>query len=142
MLAELPFFIHIGSLFVAGAGVLYADQLAFAWLRGKKETLQHSHLLQAHYLVSAALAAIVLSGAYMFWPMRTYLLQQPLFYLKMFFVGALILNALVIGTLLRIATHKPFHILTRKEKFPLMLSGAISTIGWIGAGLTALMLFD
>jgi hypothetical protein len=142
MFGQIPFYTHIGSLFLAGSGVLYADKLALSWLRGKRETLQHSHLLQTHYLVSAALATIVVSGIYLFWPMRDYLLGQPLFYLKMFFVLALILNSVVIGKMLHIATLKPFHILTRKEKFPLMVSGTISTLSWVGAILAALVLFD
>ncbi|HEV7449092.1 MAG TPA: hypothetical protein VGP13_00945, partial [Candidatus Paceibacterota bacterium] len=83
-------YVHIGALGLALIGMIYADSQAFSWIRGKKDVLLHKHILQAHHIVSVALAAIILTGLVLFWPMRGYLISQPLFWLKMAFVAALI----------------------------------------------------
>lgn len=140
-LRDLVFYLHIASLGLAGSGVLYADHLGFSWLRGKSELLLRQHLMRAHYVVSTALVLLIGSGFYMFWPMRAYLLHQPLFLLKMGFVAALIVNAVVIGELMHVATHTPFSNLPRRNRIPLFISGAVSMLCWAGAGVSALLLF-
>ncbi len=140
-LTSFLFCVHLGALALAALGVLYADHLGFQWLLGKRERLDKKELLREHYIVAAALITLILSGTYMFWPMREYLLHQPLFLLKMAFVLALIINSFVIGTIMNVTTERSFASLTLKEKVPFLLSGAVSTGSWVGAGILALLLF-
>ncbi len=138
---DLLLYIHIGALGAAALGMLYADHEAFAWLRGKKDTLLHKHLLWAHHIVAYALSAIIVSGLLLFWPMREYLLGQPLFWLKMGFVAALVANSFAIEKLMHLPTRASFRSLTHRQKLPLMLSGAVSMGSWVAAGILALVLF-
>lgn len=140
-LTSLLLYVHLGALALAALGVLYADHLGFQWLMGKREMLEKKDLLRGHYIVAAALITLILSGVYMFWPMRAYLLHQPLFLLKMFFVAALVINSFVIGAIMNVTTQRSFASLTFKEKVPFLLSGAVSTGSWVSAGILALLLF-
>ena len=140
-MGNLILYIHVGSLVVAFVGMLYADAQAWAWLRGRKDTLLHKHLLQAHHVVSYALSAIIVTGLILFWPMRTFLLSTPLFWLKMGFVSALVLNSFAIERLMHLPVRASFRSLTGRQKIPLYLSGAVSVACWLGAGVTALVLF-
>ncbi len=140
-LADLYFYIHMVSLGCAAVGILYADHLAFDWLRGKKETLLRAHLLRAHHSVSFALAALIGSGLLMFWPVRDYLMHQPAFWVKMGFVGALLINSFAIEYLMHAATSVPFKSLPTKQKVPLFISGTVSLGSWLGAGTAAFFLF-
>lgn len=58
----------------------------------------------------------------------------------MAFVVTLICNGLVIGKLQHVATTKTFSSLTFTEKLPLFISGAVSTLAWVGATLGGLFL--
>jgi hypothetical protein len=138
---EILFVLHIASLCAAGIGVLMADSSAFAWLRGKREVVGKETLFVAHWVVSIALAGLILTGLALFWPMRDYLVGQPLFWVKMTFVSALVINSFFIEYLMHTAAHHSFKSLSHRQKLPLMLSGAVSTVSWLGAGLCALMLF-
>lgn len=138
---DLVLYLHIGALGAAGLGMMYADHQAFAWLRGKKDTLLHKHLLLAHHAVAYALSAIIVTGLVLFWPMRDYLLGQPLFWLKMGFVAALVANSFAIERLMHLPTRASYKTLTHRQKLPLMVSGAVSLGSWIGAGVLALVLF-
>jgi hypothetical protein len=133
--------IHIGALGVAALGMAYADHEAFAWLHGKKDRLLHRHLLVAHHVVAYALSAIIATGLLLFWPMRDYLLAQPLFWLKMGFVAAIVANSFAIERLMHVPTRASFRSLPRRQRLPLMVSGAISLGSWVGAGVLALILF-
>lgn len=139
---DLLVYIHVGALGIAALGMAYADHEALAWLRGKKDTLLHKHLLQAHHLVAYALSAIIATGLLLFWPMRDYLLVQPLFWLKMGFVAALVANSFAIERLIHVPTRHPFRSLTHTQKLPLMISGAVSLGSWVAAGCLALVLFN
>lgn len=136
------FYVHIGALFLALAGMAYADSLAWSWMRHKKETLDLAHLRRAHTLVAVALGLMVLSGAYLAYPMLDYLLRQPLFYLKMAFVATLIANSFAIGALMHLPSRQTFRSLTSAQKRPLFVSGALSLTCWAGAVLAALFLFN
>ncbi len=118
-----------------------ADSSAFAWLRGKREVVGRETLFVAHWVVTAALAGLILTGLTLFWPMRDYLLAQPLFWVKMIFVSALVINSFFIEYLMHTAAHHSFKSLSHRQKVPLMVSGAISTVSWLGAGITAVFLF-
>jgi len=133
--------IHILFLCVAGLGILMADSSAFAWLRGKREVIGRETLFVSHWVVTAGLVGLILTGLVMFWPMREYLLSQPLFWLKMAFVAALVINSFFIEYLMHTAAHRSFASLSHAQKVPFIVSGGISTLSWLGAGITALLLF-
>lgn len=133
--------IHILFLCIAGIGILMADSSAFSWLRGKREVIGRETLFISHWVVTAGLVGLILTGLLMFWPLRGYLLSEPLFWLKMIFVAALVINSFFIEYLMHTAAHRSFKSLSHAQKVPFIISGGISTLSWVGAGITALMLF-
>lgn len=141
-MSDFFFVLHIGSLCVAGIGILLADYSALGWLRGKRETVPRETAVLAHWVVTAGLAGLVLSGLILFWPERAYLMGEPLFWVKMGFVAALVVNSFFIEYLMHTASHRSFASLTHSEKVPFLASGFVSTMSWLGAGITALVLFD
>jgi NhaP-type Na+/H+ or K+/H+ antiporter len=141
ILHSIALLIHLGSLAIAGCGVLVADKVGFAWMSGKTKKLAPRTLHILHEVVSYALVGLIASGLYLFWPMREYLLHQNLFLLKLGFVAALVINSIVIDRLMIVAAKVPFASVSTKGKIVLFLSGALSFICWVGAGLSALLLF-
>ncbi len=133
--------IHLGTLALTAVTILIADHDAFLYVRGKKETLPRQKVKILHYTVWAGLILMITTGAIMAYPAREFLFSNPGFLIKMFFVGLLFVNAIVIHFLSDIAIEKPFVTLTSKEKLFLMLSGAVSTVGWLGAAITAFVVF-
>lgn len=140
-MANPVLYAHIGSLCVAGTGVMVADSSAMNWLRGKRETVSRAAIFIAHWIVTIGLAGLIVSGLFLFWPLREYLVGQPLFWLKMGFVGALVINSFFIEQLMHVAAYRPFAELSVRERVPLFVSGAVSGISWVGAFFIALMLF-
>jgi hypothetical protein len=134
-------YVHIGFLCVAGLGILLADYSAVAWLRGKRETIDEKAASAAHWIVSIGLSGIICSGLFLFWPLRFYVIGEPLFWVKMGFVLALAFNSFVIEKLMPTATHTPFRSLSRRQQLPFLISGAVSTVSWIGAFLIAITIF-
>lgn len=133
--------VHLLALATAAVGIFLADRMGFAWIRGTVETLPERRVLFAHRLVAGALFFLIASGLILFWPMRAYLLHDGLFWVKMFFVAGLVVNALFISELMHHAHQRPFHTLPTKDKIPLFVSGMVSTVCWIGAALCGLFLF-
>ncbi len=109
-----PFIVllHICFLFLAAIGILIADHAAFNWVRGKAAVIGKKELFTAHWIVTAALAGLVYTGLFLFWPERAYLLSQPKFLLKMAFVAALLINSMVIEWLMHVAAYRPLTSLT------------------------------
>jgi hypothetical protein len=140
-LHTIAFGVHLLALAVAACGVVIADKIGFSWIRGKVRTLSPRTLHILHETLSYSLAALILSGLYLFWPMREYLLQQNLFLLKMLFVAVLVINSVVIDRLMLVATKVPFTAISGKGKVVLFISGAISFACWAGAALAALIVF-
>ncbi len=136
------FSLHIFSLFISIGAIITADKQAFAWLRGKKEKLDPKLTHAVHITMWASLVALMATGFFMFYPMRDYLFTQPLFIMKTLFVSVLVTNGILISRLMRIATTKSFLSLSLEERIPLLTSGAISAFAWVGATLTALILFS
>lgn len=134
--------LHLLTLTFVAWNIIRADHVAFTWVRGKIDTLNKDTVRFYHRNVWIGLIGMILTGLLMFWPMREYLLSRPQFYLKMAFVFTLLVNGFVIGRLQEVATKKRFKELTTKEKLPLFISGAVSSIAWIGAGVAALFLVE
>lgn len=140
-LRDTALYIHLVSLAFCIGGIVYADHLGFSWMRGKVTTLHKTSLYRAHHAVGIGLGLMLGSGSVLFWNLHRYLLHQPLFYIKMSMVLALIINSFFIERFLEVATKLPFTSLTQKQKKPLFISGAVSLIGWAGAVVVAYLLF-
>lgn len=138
---DLVFYLHIAFLCVAGLGILIADHAAFQWLTHKRDVVGRRELFLSHWVVSVGLAGLILSGLYLFWPMRDFLLGSPLFWLKIAFVAALTINSFVIDYLMHTASHTPWRHLSFGQRVPFIVSGAVSTLSWLGAFGVALLLF-
>ncbi|MES2014692.1 MAG: hypothetical protein V4437_02660 [Patescibacteria group bacterium] len=133
--------LHITFVFFSVGVILLADKEGFAWIRGKKETLNPKRLHLLHVLTWTGLLALIASGAILFLPRAKFLLTEPLFIIKMLFVAVLVVNAFLIGRLMHVATVRSFRTLAFSEKIQLFVSGAISTVSWAGVIVLALYLF-
>lgn len=133
--------IHVAILVVTAFFVVCTDFLGLLYLLGKKKTLPEKPVTWAHRIILAGLCGMILSGVTLFVPMREYLLSQPNFYVKMAFVAALVINAFVIGAHMKKAFTTPFKELPSLEKKKLLVSGAVSTLSWLGAIFGGIYLF-
>ncbi|MEX0917865.1 MAG: hypothetical protein WDZ93_01810 [Candidatus Paceibacterota bacterium] len=132
--------VHITTVFALIATVVVTDVLGLLWVTGRLETLSRRTLTVLHRLVWVGLLIMIVSGATMFLSYKEYLLTVPAFYVKMGFVLTLVVNAFVIGRHMHIATVRSFAALSKEERRPLFISGAVSTTAWVGAVTAALML--
>ena len=136
------FTIHVLATLFSFGVVWKADKEALAWVRGKKETLSEKRMRTYHILMWVGLVALVVTGSILSYPMLGYLLSRPLFIMKILFVAVLFLNAILIGRMMRTATTQAFATLQWNDRLPLMISGAASSISWVGALVLALVLFS
>lgn len=133
--------LHITSLVFSVINIFLAEHQAFNWFFGKTSTLNKKTLLKYHHLVLLGLSLMIITGATLFWPMREYLLSNFVFGIKMFFVAVLIVNSFFIGRLMNVAVENSYASLSSRERLPLILSGVVSTLGWLGAFISAFFLF-
>ena len=141
MVAYITFLpLHLLSLAVVFVGVILADKQVLAWVRGTQEILNLQKMIRYHRLVSVGFGLMILTGTFLFWPERSVLLHSTAFYLKMLCVIVLLGNSFVIGALLHIPATRSYRSLSTHEKLPLFLSGVFSTLGWVGAGISAFFL--
>ncbi|MBU0750326.1 hypothetical protein KKH15_02300 [Patescibacteria group bacterium] len=124
--------LHVFLIIITGVTVLYSDEQGLEWFVGKQKTLKKKAVEMLHIVVSLGLSGIILTGGLMLIQAPGYL-QDPTFITKMVFVGALVINGLLIGSLTELATTQTFAELKHSHKVRLLLSGAVSVIGWIGA---------
>lgn len=127
--------LHLASLTYVAWNVVHADHLGFNWIRGKEQILDTLSVKKYHRGSWIGLGLMIVTGVILFFPMREFLLTRPQFYVKMAFVITLVCNGLVIGKLQHVATSRTFASLTFSEKLPLFISGAVSTLAWVGATL-------
>jgi hypothetical protein len=132
--------VHVTLITLTMLVVLYSDHEAFAWMRGKRLTLDATKVARLHRLVSIGLAGIILTGGYMYSQAADYYLGESTFLTKMTAVAALIINSYFIGKLGGIATTHTFASLSNKQRLPLLISGAVSTLGWLTAITCGLLL--
>lgn len=128
--------IHLSILIVTAAMVFVADHLGFAYMRGSRSVLPRGPILTLHYVVSAGLVGMIATGIALVLPMWEYTLQDPVFYLKMFFVLCLVFNAWVIKNVSTHAIQTPFALLAPNIKHFMMVSGSVSFVSWVGAACT------
>jgi hypothetical protein len=134
--------VHLTILTLTGALILFSDWMAFTWWSGRVQTLDLKTLTRAHYGVAAGLTLMILTGSFMALGRVDELLYNPAFWIKMTFVGILIINSFVIGSHLKTVTSKPYVALSDSERMWILISGAVSTIGWLGTITAALFLGD
>lgn len=132
--------IHIGAFVVTIIAVVIADVQALLWVIGKLPTLHKRPIDVLHYLVSVGLFVSVTSGAFLFWPLREYLVTVETFWVKMVFVAVLIINSFVIAQHMHIPTKRTFASLSTVERRPLLISGGASAVGWVTVFVAALLL--
>jgi hypothetical protein len=114
--------------------------MGISWIRGRVETLDAKKVKKYHRGSWIGLSLMIITGALLFYPLREFLLTRPQFYIKMAFVVTLVCNGFVIGKLQHIAIEKSFSSLSSFQKIPLYISGAVSTVCWLGAIVCALFL--
>lgn len=132
--------IHVAALLVTLYFIFHADKMAFSWMRGERQTLDMKEVRKHHWIISIGLAVLIITGGLMFLGHTNRLLSNPAFIAKMVFVAFLVINSVVIHFLMDIAETRTYKSLSNKEKFPLLISGAVSTIGWLGAIVCAAFL--
>jgi len=138
-IANLPLLqIHLFAVFTTIGLVIVADLHGLAWILGKIETSPKQRMMRLHQLVWVGLITIGFSGLMMFLLFyHEYLVSVTAFWIKMGFVLALFINAAVIGRLAKTSYTNKFSELSSKERLPLLISGCISAVAWIGAFTTA-----
>lgn len=132
--------IHIGILIAVVLVIIYADHEGFMWMRGKKELLSEKSLKITHKLMWTGVVLMLLTGFFLFLPLKDYLFTNPAFIAKMVFVLALFVNGFFVGKFMHVATYKRFAELTPEEKKPLFIVGGISGTSWAGAIISALLM--
>lgn len=134
--------IHLWILIVTAAAILVSDYHGHAYLRGTMPLLPKRRMHLLHIAVWVGLLGMIGTGLYMAYPALSYYLAKPAFVVKMLFVAILVVNALFIGRLLSVASERPFAELTAGEKKKLFVSGALSSICWVGAAAIGLFLLS
>jgi len=125
--------IHFASILFIAWNVFHADHMGFDWIRGKVQTLDKDLVRKYHKRTWIGLGLMIVTGIGLFWPAKDMLLARPQFIIKMGFVLAIFINSFVIGALSKTSITKTYTSLSTKEKIPLIISGGISTISWLGA---------
>lgn len=133
-IASLPLLqIHVTAVFATIAVVVVSDVHGMLWLMGKLPTLPRKRMELLHKAVWAGLVCAIAAGFTMFLFYPDYLLSLWAFRFKVLFIAALLINAFLIGKHMRLAYTQSFASLSAREKRLLFISGAVSTLGWIGA---------
>ncbi len=125
--------IHVFSVTLTLLLVIIADAHGALWLFGKMHTLPQKRMSYLHTAIWIGLIITIIAGALMFSTYPAYLLSLTAFRLKILFIVMLVVNAIFIGKHMRLAQEQPFSSLSKNEKLILIVSGIISTTGWIGA---------
>lgn len=129
--------IHISAFIVTIFFVVISDLHALCWVLGFFKKLPKLRMQVFHGIVSAGLTVSILSGFFLFWPERAYLLTDTAFQVKLLLVVLLVLNAWVIHKHMQIAFVNRFRATDLQTKIFLITSGLVSTGGWIGTFFAA-----
>jgi|CXWL01.1.fsa_nt_gi uncharacterized membrane protein len=132
--------VHIAFIIVTVGCVLFVDEYALEWMRGKRQVLDQALVEKLHVVVGIGLAGLIMTGGIMFLYRAEYLLHETVFLIKMCFVLALVINGFFIEILSRVTTGRSFEELTKKERVPLLLSGVVSVVSWLGVVTCGLLL--
>jgi hypothetical protein len=132
--------IHLAIAICTGALVLYSDEQAFLWLRGKVDVMIPKRVKVLHHVVSAGLALLMLTGGYMYAQAADAYLSFPAFAVKMLLILALIINSYFIDRLSTVACERSFRSLSHPERIPLFITGVVSFACWAGAFICGLII--
>lgn len=132
--------IHASIAIATLLAVVYADEQALRWFMGKTETVKASRVKLLHYLVTAGLALLIITGGLLYKDLATIYVSIPTFITKMTMVLALILNTYAIERFSRVALTRSFASLSPRERVPLFISGAVSGGAWATAFICGLLL--
>ncbi|HVM58868.1 MAG TPA: hypothetical protein VMT80_00870 [Candidatus Paceibacterota bacterium] len=132
--------LHILALCVTFALVLYADEQALQYVRGRIEMFQARTAGFLHYAVALGLASIMITGGLMYARSPQYYLSDPTFIVKMVAVAALIVNSAFIERFSTLAAAVAFTDLSPSERRAFFVSGGVSMFGWGTALLCGLLL--
>lgn len=131
---------HILTAFSLIAVIFFTDIYGFTWLIGKQDRLSLLWLKRSDSIIWAGLFIMVVTGILLFYPYQSFLLANPAFQVKILFVVAIIINGLFIGRHMSIATTIRFNELTTSVRSKLIISGAVSTIAWVGSVIAAYLI--
>lgn len=129
--------LHLLTLLYIAWTIYHADHMGYEWIRGNVLTIDKKKAQVYHRHTWIALGFMIITGFLVFFPEREYFLTRWQFFVKMAFVVTLICNGFVINYLMKTATKHAFKDLTLSQKIPLLISGAVSTIAWLGATVMA-----
>lgn len=125
--------LHLLSLLFCVITIIQSDVYGSKWIRGKVDILNVDRLKSLHKRAWIGLVLMIITGAVLFSWNREVLLTSIPFYAKMFCVLALVVNGLLIGKLLHVATEKKFVNVDKNTKRKLYISGLVSTTAWVAA---------
>jgi len=137
---EFILFIHIAAFISNISMVVLADALGLWWMLGKLSRLPEKIMIRLHHLIWLGLAASIISGAYLFWPAREYLLTVHSFYIKVALIVVLLINSFFISKHLQLALSTTFAELSAPERTKFLFSGFVSLSAWIGVVVAATQL--
>lgn len=84
--------LHVAFVILALIAVVFSDEQGLRCFLGRKRTLSASLVAKMHLAVSVGIGGLLLTGGLMFLDRYDYLLREPVFMIKMCFVGALVIN--------------------------------------------------
>jgi len=119
--------------------VIISDLYGFLWIIGKLKFLKLNVLVWLHRFVFVGLFCLIATGLSMLY-FNPEFFTNYLFFIKMFFVVVLFINAFRIGHEMEIPAKKMFKDLTGSEKRKMLVVGATSFISWVLALILAGML--
>jgi hypothetical protein len=126
--------LHLLSLVFVAIVIIIADHDGYRYFRGKKALLEAVKVKRLHQLAWVGLGAMIATGIGLI-VKEPEVLTEGSFWVKMFMVGALIVNGLVIGQLSRVSSVTPFASLSAWQKRALFVSAGVSTACWLGSAL-------
>jgi len=126
--------LHLLVLALTALVIVGSDVYGLLYVLGKKAVLNAKVINWLHKIVWIGLAGMIATGIGLTLE-SPWVLEEPMFYVKLIMVLALFINGFVIGFLAKVATTTPFASLTWKQRAPLVLSAAVSLSCWIGATL-------
>lgn len=132
--------LHVPILLLTIATVVWADSLAALWVIGKRARVSGTLIRVLHRVITIGLLGMITTGAVLSYDRLGYLFEEPLFFVKLVFVGVLALNGFLLGRHAEVATKYSFAELSARERMPLYVSAAVSLICWGGAIVCGILL--
>jgi hypothetical protein len=130
--------IHLFFLAFSFFWIIKSDLYGSQWIFGKVGKLNKIKLDKMHKYVNISLSGMIFTGALLLLQ-RPYLLDSIIFKIKIIFVIGLFINSFIIGKLMNLSLENNFKNLNKKNKIYLLSSGAVSTICWLGAFISAIL---